>query len=214
MWQSRWSSTRLLHLGACALALAAALGAARVLALKNFAIPTYVVPLQGAAAATVTLDQASASVVVVGLSSSNTRVVSVPSGVPIQPRSLTGTGVVTGAGPGCAKITATQGGRSIAQHVVVHPASTASTLKVTVPGNLLSPGAVARGTVSLGPSPVSTATITSNNPSAAAVPASIPLTRGSGAFTITAGTEGCAFITVTAGGQTVQKVVQIVYIGG
>src|SRR5688572_15899600 len=74
-------------------------------ALTNVRIASYAVPLQGAAAGSITLDQARAGVVAVALSGSNPQVVNVPSGVPIQPNSATGVFVATGVGPGCAKIT-------------------------------------------------------------------------------------------------------------
>jgi hypothetical protein len=82
--------------------LAAAAATYKAVALTNVRISSYVVPLQGPAVGSVTLDQASAGPVVIALSSSNPQVVSVPSGTPIQPNSLSGTFVATGVGPGCA----------------------------------------------------------------------------------------------------------------
>lgn len=198
-----------------ALVLTAGVGAAYVAPqISGLTITNYAVPLQGAAAGTITIDQASAVVVPVSLSSSNTRVVGVPATIPVQPRSTTATFVATGAGPGCAKVTATLGGRTRMQHVVVHPASTATTLTLNIPNQILPLGGTVASSVKVGPSALVSASLSSSNPSVASVPPSVPLTRGSGSFGISARAEGCATITATAGGQTIRKTVQVVYIGG
>ncbi|HEX6048668.1 MAG TPA: hypothetical protein VFZ21_05360 [Gemmatimonadaceae bacterium] len=198
-----------------ATALTAAAGAAYVAPqISGLTITSYAVPLHGAAAGSVTIDQASAGVVVVSLSSSNTRVVGVPAGIPVQPRATTATFVATGAGPGCAKVTAALGGRTRVRHVVVHPVSTATTLTLNIPNQILPLGGTIASSVKLGPSALVSASLSSSNPAIASVPATVALTRGSGSFGISARAEGCATITATAGGQTIRKTVQVVYIGG
>lgn len=199
-----------------ALGLLAAAATYKTFALTNVRISSYAVPLQGPAAGAVTLDQASAAVVVVALSSSNPQVVSVPSGAPIQPNSLSGAFVATGVGPGCAKITGTLGTRTRTEYVVVHPASTASTLTLTIPNQILPlggsiPSAVRTGT---GPSALADVSLSTSNPAIATVPASVRLQRGSAQFTITTRAEGCATITATLGSQIVRRTIQVVYIGG
>ncbi|MDF2770727.1 MAG: hypothetical protein K0S86_220 [Geminicoccaceae bacterium] len=205
---------RIVAVGSATL-LAAAVGAAYVAPqISGLTITSYAVPLRGAAAGTITIDQASAGVVVVSLSSSNTRVIGVPTSIPVQPRATTATFAATGAGPGCAKVTATLGGRTRVQQVVVHPASTATTLTLNIPNQILPLGGTIASSVKLGPSALLSASLTSSNPSVASVPATVQLARGSGSFSISARAEGCATITATAAGQTVSKTVQVVYIGG
>jgi hypothetical protein len=201
---------------AVALGLLTAAATYEAVALSGVRVSSYAVPLQGPAAGSVTLDQASAAVVVVALSSSNPQVVSVPSGAPIQPNSLTGAFVATGVAPGCATITGTLGTRTRTQYVVVHPASTASTLTLTVPNQILPLGGSVPSSVrtGIGPSALADVSLSSSNPSIAAVPASVRLQRGSAQFTIATRAAGCATITATLGSQTVRRTVQVVYIGG
>jgi len=196
--------------------LAAAAATYKAVALTNVRISSYVVPLQGPAVGSVTLDQASAAPVVIALSSSNPQVVSVPSGTPIQPNSLTGTFVATGVGPGCAKITGTLGTRTRTEYVVVHPASTASTLTLTIPNQILPLGGFIPSSVRIGtgPSAVADVSLSTSNPSIATVPASVRLQRGSAQFTIATRAEGCATITATLGSQIVRRTIHVVYIGG
>jgi len=195
--------------------LTAAVGAAYVAPQSSgLTITSYVVPLRGAATGTITIDQASAGVVVVSLSSSNTRVIGVPTSIPVQPGATTATFVATGAGPGCAKVTATLGGRTRVRQVVVHPASTATTLTLNIPNQILPLGGTIASSVKLGPSALLLASLSSSNPAVASVPASVQLARGSGSFSLSARGEGCATITATAGGQTISKTVQVVDIGG
>jgi len=201
---------------AVALGLLTAAATYEAVALSGVRVSSYAVPLQSAAAGSVTLDQASAVPVVVALSSSNPQVVSVPPGVPIQPNSLTGVFVATGVGPGCATITGTLGTRTRTQYVVVHPASTAATLTLTIPNQILPlggaiPSSVGTGT---GPSALADVSLSSSNPSIATVPASVRLQRGSAQFTIATRGAGCATITATLGSQTVRRTIQVIDIGG
>jgi hypothetical protein len=201
---------------AVALSLLAAAATYEAVALTNVRIASYAVPLQGPAAGSITLDQANAGVVVVALSSSNPQVVSVPSGVPIQPNSATGAFVATGVGPGCAKITGTLGTRTRTEYVVVHPASTASTLTLTIPNQILPLGGAVPSSVrtGIGPSAMADVSLSSSNPSIATVPASVRLQRGSAQFTIATRGEGCATITATLGSQIVRRTVHVVWVGG
>jgi hypothetical protein len=193
---------------AVALGLLTAAATYEAVALSGVRVSSYAVPLQGPAAGSVTLDQASAAPV--------PQVVGVPSGALIQPNSLTGVFVATGIGPGCARITGTLGTRTRTQYVVVHPASTAATLTLTIPNQILPlggaiPSSVGTGT---GPSALADVSLSSSNPSIATVPASVRLQRGSAQFTIATRGPGCATITATLGSQTVRRTVQVVDIGG
>ena len=182
--------------------------------LTNVTVASYAVPLQGAAPGTVTLDGASPVVVVAGLTSTNPGVVGVPSGVPIAPGSASGQFVATGIAPGCAKITAKLGDRTRIRHVVVHPASSATSFSFTVPNQILVMGGNATGSVKLNSMPLGTIAVSSSNPAVATVPATATLQRLSASFNIAARAEGCATITVTVGAQSVSRTVQVLYIGG
>ncbi len=178
-------------------------------------VPTYAIPLSGPAAGAVSIDQPSAGVIVVSLSSSNPQVVSVPSNVPIQPGSTRAAFVAMGAGAGCAKLTAKLGDDMRTEYVVVHPASSASTLAMTLPSQIMPLGGTIPSSVSNG-SGFGTAdvTLSSSNPAIATVPPSVRLMRGSASFGIATRAEGCATITATLGSQVVRRTIQVVYIGG
>jgi hypothetical protein len=184
--------------------------------LTNLTISKYSVPLQGAAAGTVVIDQASMGVMAVALTSSNPQVATVPSSVPIAPRTLQGAFVVTGASPGCATITAKLGTTTRVRHVVVHPPSTATALTLTVPDQFLLLGAQSTSAV-IGynlAAANATATLSSSSASVVSVPASVDIVRGRASFIMLPHAEGCATITARVGTQTVSKTVEVVYIGG
>ena len=177
-------------------------------------IPSYAIPLQGAVAGTVTLDQASAGVVVVALSSSNPQVVGVPARLPMQPGSTSVQFVATGVGAGCAIVTAALGSETSSDYMVVHPASSATAPKLTIPNNLVGAFGSVASSVSVGLRSLESASLSSSNPAIATVPASVALTRGSGSFTITTRGPGCTTITATAAGQTVRRTLYVVDISG
>ena len=182
--------------------------------LTNVTVTNYAVPLQGATAGNVTLDATTPVVLAASLSSSNPQVVSVPSSAVVAPNSSSAVFVASGLAPGCAKITAKLGDRTRLRHVVVHPASRATTLSLTVPNNILVMGGNAPASVKLSIGATGTVTLTSSNPAVASVPASVSLVRSAANFSIAARAEGCATITATSGSQVIQRTVQVVYTGG
>jgi hypothetical protein len=183
--------------------------------IASVTVPGYAVPLSGPVVGTVSIDQPSAAVVVVSLSSSNPQVVAVPSNVPIQPGSTRAQFVATGAGPGCARLTAKLGDGTRTDYVVVHPASSASTLTMKLPNQILPLGGTIPSSVGTGSSfGTADVVLSSSNPAVATVPASVRLMRGSASFGITTRAEGCAMITATLGSQVLKRTIQVVYIGG
>ena len=196
------------------LALLGAAGNALV-AISSVKMSAYSTSLPGALGGTVSIDQASPAVVGVTLSSSNPQVVSVPGSVVVPPRSTSMNFVATAVGAGCATISATQGGRTRSAMVVVHPASTSTSLSLVVPNQLLLLGGSHQSSVS---SPqfktLATVSLRSSNPAVASVPDQVTLARGTGTFAIAGKSAGCATITATYGTASTSRTVQVVYAGG
>ena len=207
---------RVLVIGATCVIAIAGTAAYTASQITNLTISKYSVPVSGAAGGSVVIDQASMSVLTVALTSSNPQVAHVPPSVPIQPQSVQAPFVVTGASPGCATITGKLGNTTRVRHFVVHPASTSTSLTLTVPDQFLILGAQSTsGVVGYNPAAATAAaTLSSSNTSVVTVPPSVDIVRGRAPFTMLPRAEGCATITARIGSQTVSKTVQVVYIGG
>jgi hypothetical protein len=137
------------------------------------------------------------------------------SAVALRDVSVPGYAVPLQGAAGCAKVTAKLGETTRSRYVIVHPASDATTLTMTVPNQFLFLGGSAPASVSNGTGPgIATVSLSSSNPSIASVPPSVQLMRGTAAFTIATKAEGCATITATLGSQTVRRTVQVLYIPG
>lgn len=195
-----------------------AIGAAKFapMALSSFSIAKYSIASGQGTSATVKVSPASAAVQVVKFTSSNSAIASVPSGMPIQPGgSQVTVPVIGGSTGGCVTITATLGTQSWPQGLIVHPASSASTLSLTVPDQILVLGgtytgkATAVGVVS--GIPIS---FTSSDPAIVSVPASGQTVGGTASFNMVTKRDGCVTITATMRSQTVRKVVRVYDIGG
>jgi len=210
------------------------LGAGMVVAasaeLSNFSVAGYSMEAGSKTPATAMLTSMTKSPIpIVSFKSSNTAVAQVPLS---KLASSNGTVVidVTGVAPGCATITASYGGRSRIDDLVVHPAPQTTAFTMKVPDQIVIYPSVTDGvltkTVSLstsGDRTVSGGTLTinpvvwslsSNNPSIVAVPESVTQVSTNTAFKMTAKGEGCAIITAKLGNQSVSKTVMTRYIGG
>lgn len=190
--------------------------AARMTAIRpSVVVPSYAVPLASATSGSVRLSEASASVIVATLASSNPAIAWVPGNVAFQPRTTEMPFIVRGVAPGCATVSATAAGATSGpRHIVVHPASPDTDVKLTVRNIIYPLGASVQTTFTTTSRAVGTATLSSSNPSVALVPATTTFARGSGAFTLAARGIGCAIISVTVGGNTSRKTVQVIDIGG
>lgn len=200
-----------------------------VAALSTFKIGAYSIVAGSAASGTVTLTGVGkGGVPVVTFSSSNSAVASVPASKAV---SMYGTATVpvNGLKAGCARITASYGGNSRFDDIVVHPVSTTSGLSISVPEQYVLLGGTSQGSVTtalkLGDPtrPESGGTLTlqrasillsSSNPAVAKVPSSVTQVTTSTSFPITGTGEGCAIITATVGSSSVSKTVRVIYVGG
>ena len=185
------------------------------MAISQFTIAKYSITSGQGTSATVKVSP-SAGVQVVKFTSSNPAVASVPAGIPIQPGSSQATvPIIAGSTGGCVYVTATIGTDSWPRDMIVHPASSASTLRLTVPDQILVLGATYTGKASatgvLSGIPIS---FTSSDPNILTVPASSETVGGVASFSMATKREGCVTVTATMRSQTVKKVVRVVDIGG
>ena len=194
-----------------------AIGAAKFapMALSSFSIAKYSIVSGQGTSATVKISPASAGVQVVKFTSSNPAIASVPSAMPIQPGGTQVTvPIIGGSTGGCVSITATLGTQSWPRDLIVHPASAASTLSLTVPDQILPLGGTYAGKVTAGLMNGIPISLTSSDPSILTVPASSTTVRGVASFNMATKGEGCVTITATMRSQTVKKIVRVFYIGG
>jgi hypothetical protein len=193
--------------------------------LESFRIGSYSLTAGGSASgvATVTSVGKGAGTPIVSFSSSNTSVATVPASKVVSSEGIA-TVPVSAISAGCARITASFGGRTRIDDIVVHSAPTAS-MSVTVPDRYLFVGPTVDGTINKrltttvaadGSLTLQRATFSlrSSNPAVAAVPATVLQTSNSTTFHIRGAGEGCAVITVTTGTQSVSKAVKVVLIPG
>jgi len=194
-----------------------ATGAAKFapMALSGFSIAKYSILSGQGTSATVKISPASAAVQVIKFSSSNPAIASVPSAMPIQPGgSQVTVPIIGGSTGGCVSITATLGTQSWPRDLIVHPASAASTLSLTVPDQILILGGTYAGKVTAGLMTGIPVSLTSSDPAIVTVPPSSETVRGIASFNMVTKREGCVTITATMRSQTVKKVVRVYDIGG
>lgn len=205
----------------------AVLAVAAFTELSNFSVASYGLTAGSKTSATATLlSMPKSPMPSVAFKSSNTAVAQVPLS---KLASSTGTVVidVTGVAPGCAQITASYGGRTRTDDVVVHPTSATTAFTMKVPDQVLpfpglsdatltktltitSPDRTAAGTVTTIPTAWK---LSSSNTSIVTVPDSVKALT-SATFKITGKGEGCATITARLGTASVSKTVMTRYIGG
>ncbi len=188
-----------------------------VFALQGFSLSAYSVVTGGAITGTATLAQTTPAVTMIAFRSSSSAASPVAASLPVQPNGAGATVLIRGMTPGCADITASHGGTTRTQQMVVHPAPGSSSLTMSVPERLLLLGALpVTGVLNIPGAALGsqTAALTSSNQAVVTVPASRVLVRGRATFPITITGEGCAVITARIGAQTVGKTVRSIYIGG
>jgi uncharacterized protein YjdB len=185
-------------------------------ALSTFSLSSLTVVKGGAVSGTATISPASAAVEIVSFSSDNTAAATVPASMPIQPRSAQATVPVFGIAPGCAIISATHRGKSIARYFFVDPTPTTSTFTLTVPEQriLVLPGSHGGKVTKQQLFGTSTVNLSSSNPSIVSVPATVETVRGIASFYMTTHAQGCATITASIGTQSVGKTIRVYEVGG
>jgi len=197
--------------------------------LSDFSVASYGITAGSKTPATATLISMTKSPIpVVTFTSSNSSVAQVPLS---KLASSTGTVVieVTGIAPGCAQISASYGGRTRTDDVVVHPLAQSTSFTMKVPDQVLPYPGLSNGSLTktltlstpdrTAPSGSITLSrpvwrLSSSNTSIVTVPDSVPQTYTTTNFKITGKGEGCATITAKLGTQSVSKTVMTRYIGG
>ncbi len=190
------------------------------LQLNYVAVPGFSAGARGILVGYVKLNMSAPGRVAVNLQSSNPSVASVPASVTVPAQSDNGAFNVTAVSGGCASITASYAGKKNSVDVVVHPASSATGFSLSVPRENLHWGAPYTGTFTTDGTMSGTVYLSSSNPRAASVPASIPVKTGqrNAQFSISTAGLGCAIITATIKGgrsvTTTSKTVNVVPLPG
>jgi hypothetical protein len=213
----------------CALAATLVGWTARTLAIASFALSPADVNTGAGSTATVTLDDMPIKAMLT-LTSSNTAVATVPPSLTIAGTNRVSFAARSVAGAtGCSRITAQLGtGSSRSAVLAVHPTPTpsASAVKLSIPDNTVASGQTATGRVMLPTAQTSSRVLlTSSDPAAATVPASVqvPLNTseigifGLANFSIQTSSSGvlrCVVITATQNGVSSRALLKIFPISG
>jgi hypothetical protein len=195
---------------------ATTLGAARFLAaeMSGFAIARYSIAAGGGTSGTATISPASAAVEIVTFTSSNPAVATVAATIPIAPGGSMATSPIIGTGAGCVTITAKHRTKTRSRDLIVHPASSGSTITMTVPDQLLVLGGTYGGRVNAGLMTGIPVALKSSDPAVVSVPPSVETVRGIASFNMVTHREGCVTISASIRAQTVSKIVRVYDIGG